>query len=120
MQITDSDRVTIRCVVESQLQAFQNDDAVTAFSFASPAIQSTFQDPEKFMEMVRNHYQPVYRPRSVIFDDLALVNGDLAQAVLLLDRNGVPIRALYLMENQPDGGWKINGCYLIPVEVNAT
>jgi hypothetical protein len=38
MQITDSDRATIRSVVEKQLQAFQKDDAAGAFAFASPGI----------------------------------------------------------------------------------
>jgi len=36
--ITDSDRATIRSVVEQQLQAFQKDDAAGAFAFASPEI----------------------------------------------------------------------------------
>lgn len=116
MQITDSDRTAIRFVVERQLEAFQNDDAVAAFSFASPGIQQTFQNPQKFMQMVRSSYQAVYRPRSVLFENLAIVNGALAQAVLLLDPEGVPRRALYQMEKQLDGSWRINGCFLVPVE----
>ncbi len=120
MQITDSDRVAIRCMIESQLQAFQNDDAEAAFEFASPGIQATFKTPDNFMQMVRTYYPAVYRPRSVVFDDIAIVNGDLGQPVLLLDPNGVPLRALYLMEQQPDGSWRINGCYLIPIEEEAS
>ncbi|MCL1466691.1 DUF4864 domain-containing protein [Argonema galeatum] len=116
MQITDTDRITIRCVIESQLEAFQIDDEITAFSFATPGIQATFQSAEMFMEMVRAHYQAVYRPRAVVFDDLAIVNGYLSQPVLLLDPDGVPMRALYVMENQPNGSWRIHGCYLVPVE----
>ncbi|MCL1475801.1 DUF4864 domain-containing protein [Argonema antarcticum] len=116
MQITDTDRIAIRGVIESQLEAFQIDDAITAFSFATPGIQATFQSPEMFMEMVTTHYQAVYRPRAVVFDDLAIVNGYLSQPVLLLDPDGVPMRALYVMENQPNGSWRIHGCYLVPVE----
>lgn len=116
MQITDRDRTAIRSVIERQLEAFQNDDAIIAYSFASPGIQGTFQNPENFIQMVKTYYPAVYRPRSVLFDDIALVNGDLAQPVILLDPNGVPMRALYLMENQPDGSWRINGCYLVPIE----
>lgn len=116
MEITDSDRTAIRLVIESQMQAFQNNDAVAAFSFASPGIQDTFKTPENFLEMVKTYYYAVYRPRSVVFDDLALVNGALGQPVLLLDPHGQPLRALYQMEKQSDGSWKINGCYLIPIE----
>lgn len=119
MQLTDSDRTAIRSVIERQLEAFQNDDAETAFSFATSGIQATFQTPGNFLRMVKIYYEAVYRPRSVVFDDLALVNGDLAQPVLVLDPNGVPMRALYLMENQPDGSWRINGCYLVPIEGQA-
>lgn len=118
MQITDSDRVAIRNAIERQLQAFQNDDAVSAFAFASPGIQQTFQNPDNFIEMVKNYYQPVYRPRSVVFDDLAIVNGNLAQPVLLHGPDEIPIRALYLMEQQPDGSWRIHGCHLVPIAIN--
>ncbi len=116
MQITETDRASIRIAIERQLQAFRNDDAVGAFAFASPGIQQTFQNPENFMQMVKNYYQPVYRPRSVIFDDLAVVNGSLAQPVLLLGPDEIPVRALYLMEKQLDGTWRIHGCHLVPIE----
>jgi ketosteroid isomerase-like protein len=116
MQITQSDRAAIRIAIECQLQAFQDDDAIGAFAFASPGIQQTFQTPEKFVQMVKTYYQTVYRPRSVVFDDLAIVNGSLAQPVLLLGVDEVPKRAIYLMEKQPDGAWKINACHLVPIE----
>jgi hypothetical protein len=48
------------------------------------------------------------------------MRGILTQPVLLLDPEGVLMRALYLMEKQPDGTWRINGCYLIPVEGETT
>ena len=48
-----------------------------------------------------------------IFEDLATVEGIPAQPVLLLDSEGIPIRAIYLMEKQFDNNWRINGCYLV-------
>jgi hypothetical protein len=36
-----------------------------------------------------------------------------AQPVLLLDSEGIPIRAIYLMEKQFDNSWRINGSYLV-------
>uniref|UniRef100_UPI00403F8DA0 DUF4864 domain-containing protein n=1 Tax=Microcoleus sp. OTE_8_concoct_300 TaxID=2964710 RepID=UPI00403F8DA0 len=52
MLISESDRATIRSVVEKQLQAFQKDDAAGAFAFASPGIQQQFRTAENFMHMV--------------------------------------------------------------------
>lgn len=115
MQITETDRTSIRSIVEQQLQAFQRDDAAAAFAFASPGIQQQFGTPESFMKMVRIAYQAVYRPRSVVFEDLANVSGNPAQPVFLLDPKGIPAMAIYLMEKQPDSSWRINGCYLVPI-----
>lgn len=116
MEVTETDRSAIRSVIEHQLQAFQNDDAVGAFAFASPGIQTRFESPENFMHMVKTIYHAVYRPRSVLFEDLTKMGGVLTQPVLLLDHEGVLLRALYLMEKQANSTWRINGCYLIPVE----
>jgi hypothetical protein len=115
MEVTDTDRAAIRSVIERQLEAFQKDDATGAFAFASPGIQTQFGTPENFMRMVTTSYQAVYRPRSVLFEDITTISGALTQPVLLLDSSGVPVRALYLMEKQSDGTWRINGCYLVPL-----
>jgi hypothetical protein len=85
---------------------------VQAFSYASPAIQSIFKDPETFMSMVRAGYQPVYRPREVEFRDLVPVEGRLTQRVLVVGPDGVPVVAQYVMQRQPDGSWRIDGCVL--------
>ena len=116
MEITDSDRLTIRAVISSQLEAFQKDDAEGAFSFASSEIQAQFGTPDNFLRMVKAAYQPVYRPRSVMFENMTTIEGFPAQQVLLLDRDGNLIRALYLMKKQSNGKWKISGCYLVPVK----
>jgi hypothetical protein len=116
MEITDSDRLTIRAVISSQLEAFQKDDAEGAFSFASSEIQAQFGTPDNFLRMVKAAYQPVYRPRSVMFENITTIEGFPAQQVLLLDRDGNLLRSLYLMKKQSNGKWKITGCYLVPVK----
>ena len=63
----EADAAAIRQVVEAQLAAFQRDDGVAAFGYASPSIQEQFNNPDVFMEMVRTGYAPVYRPREVEF-----------------------------------------------------
>jgi Domain of unknown function (DUF4864) len=105
-----ADAAAIRGVIEAQLKAFQADDGAQAFSYASPAIQSIFKDPDTFMSMVRAGYQPVYRPREVEFRDLVPLEGRWTQRVLVVGPDGVPVVAQYFMEKQPDGSWRIDGC----------
>ncbi len=101
---------SIRAVIEAQLRAFRADDGAAAFALASPDIQRLFGDPDRFMAMVRSGYQAVYRPRSHEFRDLAPEGDRLVQRVLLVGPDGVPVVAAYLMERQPDGSWRIDGC----------
>ncbi|MFH7027329.1 MAG: DUF4864 domain-containing protein [Heteroscytonema crispum UTEX LB 1556] len=116
MEVSDRDLIAILTIIENQLQAFQNDDAKGAFAFASPGIQAQLGTPENFMDMVRTAYQAVYRPRSVLFEQITTIQGNIAQPVLLLNSDGIPVKALYLMEKQRDRTWRINGCFLIPVD----
>ena len=113
-ELAAADRAAIRSVIERQLAAFQRDDAVAAFAYASPTIREIFRTPENFLRMVRRGYPPVYRPRQVEFRELVDVQGEPVQRVLLVGPDGVPMIALYVMQRQVDGAWKINGCYLVP------
>ena len=98
--------------LQGQLNAFQSDQAAKAFSYASPGIQSMFQTPDRFMQMVRTGYSAVYRPQEVQFLDLVVEQGQLAQRVLFVGPDGVPVIAYYFMEQQPDGSWRISGVSL--------
>jgi ketosteroid isomerase-like protein len=115
-----ADRTAIRTVVAQQLAAFQRDDGPAAFSLASPTIQQQFRSSDNFMRMVRIGYQPVYRPREVQFGAIATVNGDIVQRVELIGPDGKPALALYVMQRQPNGSWKINGCFLTASEQRTT
>ena len=99
----------IRGVIERQLQAFQQDDGAAAFSYASPMIQRQFRTAERFMTMVRRGYPSVYRPQSVEFRGIEFNEGYAVQEVFFLGPDGRPELALYFMELQEDGSWKING-----------
>ena len=57
--VAAADARAVRSVVSAQLDAFANDDAVRAFSYAAPAIQAMFQTPERFLAMVRRGYPVV-------------------------------------------------------------
>jgi len=111
--VAAADRAAIRTVIEAQLAAFRRDDGAAAFGFASPTIQSIFQTPEIFMQMVKGGYRAVYRPQTVEFRDLVRVEGELHQLVWILGPDGVPVIAAYAMQRQGDGRWLINGCQLL-------
>jgi hypothetical protein len=112
-ELTADDRTAIRTVIARQIEAFRNDDAPGAFAFASPMIQEKFGTAENFLHMVQIGYPQVYRPQHVVFKDLRIMNGVPTQQVLLVGPDNVPVMALYAMEKQPDGVWKIDGCYLM-------
>ena len=111
--VSPAEEQAIREVIQSQLDAFQRDDAATAYSYAAPSIQQMFTTPDIFMEMVKLGYQPVYRPREVEFRELGDVNGTLVQDVFVVGPDGKPVIARYSMQKQPDGSWRINGCALV-------
>ena len=109
-----ADGNAIVAVIQSQLDAFKGDRAAEAFGYASPGIQAMFGTPDRFMQMVRTGYGAVYRPREVQFLDLVVERGELAQRVLFVGPDGVPVIAYYFMERQPDGSWRISGVTLRP------
>ncbi len=114
--VSDADREAIRAVVEDQLAAFQADDAVRAFSHASPMIRRIFGTPSNFMRMVATGYPPVHRPQAVEFQDIVDFRGAPTQRVFLIGPDGQSVIALYVMELQDGGVWKINGCFLVEAE----
>jgi hypothetical protein len=99
-------------IISAQEQAFARDDAATAYSFASPTLQSYFRNPDGFMYMVRNGYAPVYRHRSFVFGEARIVDGKILQDVQIVDADRVAWDALYTLETQADGSLKISACIL--------
>ncbi len=114
-QADDTQDSAIQAVIESQLEAFQRDDGLTAFSFATPIIQQKFGDSERFMQMVRQGYDPVYRPASREYGETRYNANRAVQKVVFIDRNGKSWLALYFMEQQEDGRWRIGGVRLDPL-----
>jgi Domain of unknown function (DUF4864) len=109
---SDADWTSIRTVISSQLDAFKRDDADSAFSFASPAIQKQFHTPREFMHMVRTGYGAVYRPGTVRFLEHFVLSGQPVQPLEIVTPDGLVVVAFYIMERQPDGSWRIAGCAL--------
>ena len=110
--VSSADRAAIRDVIQSQVEAFRRDDGDAAFGFASPTIRGMFGSPAIFMDMVRQGYQPVYRPRAFDFGEIVTLDGQVTQKVHVVGPDGRPVTAYYPMTQLPDGTWRINGCYL--------
>ena len=100
-------------VIRSQAEAFGRDDAAAAYSYAAPAIRNIFPQAEIFMSMVQQGYAPVYRHKSFEFGEARVEDGMIAQRVHIIDANGEAWEALYTLEQQPDGSFKIIGCALL-------
>ncbi|MBU6499199.1 MAG: DUF4864 domain-containing protein [Rhodospirillales bacterium] len=111
-----ADRTAIEHVIAGQIGAFRKDDGPAAFAYAAPDLQMMFGDAASFMRMVRQAYRPVYRPRSFAFGALVRSGGALVQRVELIGPDGKPRTALYTMEHEPDGSWRIAACRLIASE----
>lgn len=108
-----TDETAVQSIITSQMEALGRDDAEVAFSLASPTIHEIFQDPNIFLHMVQQGYAPVYRHKSVEFGESRGSAPKIAQIVHIIDADGVAWEALYSLEQQPDGSWKISGCALL-------
>jgi hypothetical protein len=103
----------IQTTISSQIEAFQADDFARAFEFASPNLRRMFGSSDTFKQMVTKGYPMVWRPAEVRYLDLAEINGDLWQKVLIKDQQG-RLHMLGYRMLETDMGWKINGVQLLP------
>jgi ketosteroid isomerase-like protein len=110
------DQAAIKQAIEGQLDAFRRGDAQTAYSYAAPGIQQRFPDSDTFMKMVISGYNVLRQPTQVEFQDLHSHFGAWLQIVRLTDLDGVVFQAMYQMERQESGEWKIGGCVLKPLQ----
>ena len=112
--LSPQDEADFRAVITDQITAFQADDVARAYSHAAPMIRQVFPDPDRFMAMVKQGYQPVYRPQSYSFGKAGFsASGRPIQRVTIVGPDGLNYEAIYTMERQPDGTWQINGCALV-------
>ena len=104
---------TFKPVIQHQLEAMSKDDDAGAYGDASPSIQMLFPSADAFMFMVRGQYPMVYRNQGYEFKEAGTdANGRPFQHVQLRGEDGALYDAIYFMQQQPDGSWKISGCVL--------
>ena len=115
-----ADWTAIEQVIAEQRRALEAGDAVRAFSYASPGIRDQFGDAATFMAMVRAGYAPLLTARYTEFLAGAVIDGMVIQPLRLIDADNTVRVALYVMERQGDGRWRIGGCRIAPSAVQAT
>lgn len=102
-----------QATIERQLRSFLSGDDDTAYALAAPGIQRMFPTRDRFMDMVRQAYPPVHRPRNFAFGKTDVdANGRVSQQVFLVGPDGKDYEALYTLELQPDGVYRITGVSL--------
>lgn len=114
--IGETEKSEFQRIIAAQISAFRADDGPTAYNYAAPVVRNIFPTPEIFMSMVKRGYPQVYRPQSFNFTE-ALIDplGRPAQKMLVVGPDGKTYEALYSMEKQPDGTWRISGCTLLEI-----
>lgn len=95
--------------IDSQIRAFRAGENDTAYSFAAPGIRSFYPTVDGFMDMVSRGYAPVHRPRSYAFGKSREEGGTVVQQVLVVGPDGKDYEAVYTLELQPDGVFRITG-----------
>ena len=99
--------------IDGQIRAFLADKDAEAYAFAAPNVRQFFPTVESFMGMVKSGYTPVHRPQDWDFGRTqASPTGGVVQEVLITDMAGKNWAALYTVEQQSDGVWKITGVSL--------
>lgn len=109
----DAELRAVQATIEAQIGAFRAGDNEAAYSYAAPSIKRIFPTLDQFMAMVTGAYQPVWKPRNFAFGkSRELGPGSIAQQVLLVGPDGKDYEAVYTLELQPDGTFRITGVSL--------
>ena len=102
-------------VIESQIQAFLSKDAKLAFSYAAPIIKLKFNNPEEFMNMVKNYYEPVYNPKHYYFIESKYYEESVYHQLQIISQSNKSYLATYSLIKD-NNEWKISGCAVIPMK----
>ncbi|MDD9910655.1 MAG: DUF4864 domain-containing protein [Ahrensia sp.] len=105
----DAPNPAAQAVIDSQIKSFRSGDHDGAFSHASPNLQRMFGSTDSFITMVKRGYGAIYAAKSWAFGPSRNVSGTYYQEVQIVGPQGNSWRALYTMQQQADGSWKITG-----------
>ena len=102
-------------IIESQIQAFLDENAELAYYYAAPLIKMKFNNPLEFMSMVKNYYEPVYNPKQFYFVDARYFEGAIYHQLQIISQQNESFLATYSLI-QDGGKWKISGCAVYPMQ----
>ncbi|MEM6927469.1 MAG: DUF4864 domain-containing protein, partial [Myxococcota bacterium] len=68
--VAPAEAAAMREVIDDQIGAFRRDDAAGAWRHVAPGLKDRFGTADRFLEMVRVGYPPMYRPRSYVYRDI--------------------------------------------------
>ncbi len=108
----DSVEAAVRAVVEAQVAALAAGDAEEAFSYATPDIQKRFGSAENFLAMVRLSYSALIKAEVFEVEAVEAQGQHGAVRAHVVGKGGKAFKAIYPLLRQPDGTWRIDGCYL--------
>lgn len=117
--LTASEWKAIQRVIAAQRTALVEGDADRAFGYATDGIRQQFSDADTFMSMVRTSYTALLTARYVEFLEGAVIDGLIVQPLRLIGADNTVRVALYTLEKQTDGTWRIAGCRIAPSTVQA-
>ena len=117
--LRERDWTAIKALISEQLAALKAGDGTKAFGYAAPGIRQQFGSGGAFLDMVRTSYGALLAARYSEFLEGAVIDGSVVQPLRLVGSDNTVLVALYTMERQPEGGWKIAGCILAPSTVKA-
>lgn len=118
--LSSAEWTTIRRIIADQLAALRSGDATRAFSFASTGIRDQFDDAPTFLLMVQQRYGVLLTARYTEFLEGAVIDGHTIQPLRLVMNDDTVLVALYDMQRDERGGWRIAGCVIAPSTVRST
>lgn len=117
--VSTADWKAIKQVIADQRAALVAGKSEKAFGYATPALRAQFGDAETFMAMVQLGYGALLTARHTEFLEGAEIDGLIIQSLRLIGADDSVRVALYTMEKQPDGLWRISGCRIGPSTVQS-
>jgi hypothetical protein len=117
--LSRADRTAIRTVISSQLKALLAEDDSAAFAMSAPDVRRQFGTAQAFGEMVREGYPVLLRNQSTAFLEASVIGEDVVQPLRIVNRDGSVVVALFSMERQSNGDWRVYGCEITPSDLRA-
>lgn len=112
-EVSQEDQLAIKTVVASQLAALADDNADAAFALATADTRSRLRNSDIFLQIIKQQFTPIYRHQRALFSPPEVIAGRMVQIVRLTDSESSVWLAIYQMQKESDGQWKIAGCRLI-------